>query len=570
MKTLKGISLASGIVEGIVSLYISEIEKTLPHYLINLQQIPNELNRLYEAMESTRRAMERMLKVSEKKFGKEVRDIFNAHIAILNEQELLKNIAGLIKTKKFNAEHAVNDTFEKHIREYQKKGAHFRELAHDFIDIKNRIMEAFKVETGRFKCSISERKPVIIAAKYLTPSMVLNIPRENVLAFVTEEGGVTSHAMILARSYGVPIVSGIDVERELDCGERVIVDASIGKVVIASDHRTQKYYRRKIADIAKEKDFCASRKNYPVYVKGRGRIKLELNISVPSESSYIKELQHDGIGLLRTEFLFMQRDKAPSESEQYRVYKRFLEKASNKPFTVRLLDIRADKSPLYFKFPHRMSADLCLRGAIAAEAFPEIYITQIKALLRANATSNLQLLYPMISDLSDLRTFRKIVERAKNILREEQIGFNDRNIKEGVMIETPAAAIMAEELLKEVDFVNIGSNDLSIYTLAVSRGSLAVEKRYHVLHPSLVKLMTLIVKAGKKAKKEICLCGEIASFEEFYPLFFSIGLKCFSIAASKFEDIKCHLLQVKEMDKTLLQKFYNLKTKKDIDSFFLR
>ena len=156
-------------------------------------------------------------------------------------------------------------------------------------------------------------------------------------------------------------------------------------------------------------------------------------------------------------------------------------------------------------------------------------------------------------------------------LLESRMGkaeFSDAKI--GVMIETPAAAILAEELLKEVDFVNIGSNDLSVYTLAVSRSSLAVEKRYHILHLSLVKLLTFIVKAGKRARREVCLCGEIASFEEFYPLFFSIGLKCFSIATPKFEYIKCHLLQEKGIDKLLLKKFYNLKTKKDIDRFFKR
>jgi phosphoenolpyruvate-protein phosphotransferase (PTS system enzyme I) len=568
MKILKGVSLRSGIVKGAVSLYISEIENTLPHYSIDPKQIPNELSRFYETIDNTRKGMERIVEVSEKRFGEEAKEIFKAHISILNDKELLEDIADVIKTKKFNAEHAINDIFEKHIKEYQEKNTHFRELAHDFMDIRARILQTFKVETGRYKSSLNERKPVIIAAKYITPSMVINIPRKNVLAFVTEEGGVTDHAMILARSHGIPILSGIDVEKELDCGMHIIVDASAGKIIISPERKTQKYYNRKIANIEKKKDFCAVRKNLPVYIKDKEKITLKLNISIPSEIHYLKELPHDGMGLLRTEFLFMQRDRVPTETEQYETYRKFLDEVPNRPVVVRLLDIREDKLPPYFNFYRRMRHGLCLRGAIAAETFPEIYIKQVRALLRANVNSNLRLLYPMISDLGDVKTFRNIIKKAKKMLRQERVDFNDVNIQEGVMIETPAAAVMAEKILKEVDFANIGSNDLSIYTLAVSRGSLSAEKRYHILHPALVRLLELVVIAGKKAKKEVCLCGEIASFEEFYSLFLSIGLKSFSIAASKFEDIKCHLLHEKGIDKSLIQKFFNMKTKKEIDEFF--
>ena len=275
--------------------------------------------------------------------------------------------------------------------------------------------------------------------------------------------------------------------------------------------------------------------------------------------------------MVRTEFLFMQGDSDHSEQEQYELYRNILQKFPDKPVTVRLLDIGGDKVPPYLDLPPGINTDLELRGAIAADMFPEMYLGQAKALLRANVHGNLQLLYPMVADLGDLATFRAIVSRARETLREEGVEFNDAGIKEGVMIETPAAVMMAGDYLEEVDFINIWSNDLLQYALAASRGSLAVERRYHILHPALVKLMELIVKAGKRAKKEVCLCGEVASFEEYYPLLLRIGLRSFSVGVAKFADIKCELLQQDiPRDRQMVEEFYKARSREDADRFFSR
>lgn len=569
MKILKGISIASGVAEGIICLYLTETEKTLPHYSISVEQIPNELKRLEEAMEKAKERMKRMIQVAEKQLDRQATDIFNVHLSILEDPSLAKKISKLIRAKKINAEHAVSDVFGEYLKNYENKEGHFKELTHDFIDARDRILATFNVETGRFKCPISERQPVIVAAKTLTPSMVLSIPREYVLAFVTQEGGFTSHATILARSYGVPIIFGIDVEKNLDCTVPAVVDGSLGKIIIFPDNKTKEYYRRKIRNLEKKKKFCEVRKDLSVRTESGGRVKLKLNINVPGELTTIKELTHDGIGLLRTEFLFMQKDSAPSEEEQCKMYSRILQEIPQRPVTVRLLDIGADKLPSYFRLPRQINPDLGLRGAMAVETFPEIYLTQIKALLRANVNSNLQLLYPMVSDLNDLKTFRQVFTKAKKALKKKGIKFNDKSIKEGVMIETPSAVMMSPELLGEVDFINIGSNDLLQYTLAASRGTLLVEKRYHILHPALVKLLEIVLKAGKRVKKEVCLCGEIASFEEFYPLFLQIGLRSFSVALSKFSDIKCELLHLQiPKNKNVVKDFYKNKSKKEIDKYF--
>ncbi len=238
----------------------------------------------------------------------------------------------------------------------------------------------------------------------------------------------------------------------------------------------------------------------------------------------------------------------------------------NRPVVVRLLDVGGDKMPADINLPPQSNPDLGIRGARALEFLHEIYLTQIRAILRSSVYGEIRILYPMISDKVDIDSFRVVLEKAKKELVRERTKFR-KNIKEGIMIETPAAALLAEDLLKEADFANLGTNDLLQYTLAAERGNIFVEKRYHLLHPSLVKLMEITVKAGKKLGKEVCLCGEISGLEGFYPLFLSLGLESFSVAPVKYEDIKCSLLHQDIPRGSFLKGFYGKKTKEEIDDF---
>ncbi|MDA3792665.1 MAG: phosphoenolpyruvate--protein phosphotransferase [Elusimicrobia bacterium] len=571
MKVLKGISVSSGIAKGKVCLYSNEVDESLPHYQIKDKHIPKELNRLDEARIAARTEMDEMAQLAERQLDKEARDIFNAYLAFLNDKGLYKKISGLIKKRKINAEHAVNDVFEEYIKIFQAKDSHFNEMINDFVDIRNRLIGAFNLTSGKFKCTTGETEPVIVVSERLTPSMVLNIQKENVLAFVTEHGGFTNHATILARSYGVPNIYGIDIADNLDCGMEIIVDGSMGKVIVSPDEKTGNYYDRKIETFEQKKKYCLIKKDHEPKTKEGMRIKLKLNISILEELNAIEDMPYDGIGLLRTEFLFVRRDDAPSEEEQYEMYKNILQTDPEKPVSIRLLDIGLDKMPEYFKLIEEMAHEIELRGAVAVEVFPDIYINQVKALLRAGAgMTNLQVLYPMVSDLHDLETFRNIFKKARKILRQEKVEFYDGNIKEGVMIETPSAVMMVEELLEEVDFINIGSNDLLQYSMAAFRGESMVEDRYHILHPTLVKMMEIITKAGRKAGKEVCLCGEIAFFEEFYPLFLQMGLRSFSVAVTKFNDIKCELMNLNiPKNEDMLKDFYKIHSKEKIREYFI-
>ena len=398
--------------------------------------------------------------------------------------------------------------------------------------------------------------------------MVLSIEKGNALAFVTEEGGFTSHATIIARSYGVPIVFGVKVEDELECGLQAVVDGSGGKIIIAPDEETTKYYDLKMEKIKQKQLSCSIKKHSAAETKSGQRISLKLNITTPDELALASGMPHDGVGLLRTEFLFMGRDQAPTEDEQYDMYSKVFAEIKDKDITVRLLDISTDKVPPFLKLPEGMNADMELRGAMAVDTYPELYITQVKALLRANVWENMRLLFPMVSDRSDLSTFRDIVQEARTRLKKEKVNIYQGAIKEGIMIETPAAVMMAEDLSNNVDFINIGSNDLLAYTLAASRGSMVSEKRYHILHPALVKMLERIARAGKAANKEVCLCGEIASFEEYYPVLLEAGLESFSVSVSKFPDIKCQLMHVKKTSsKRAITGLYGTHSKQEADRY---
>jgi len=567
MKILKGISANSGIAKGITAVYTEEIEENIPHYMVEERNIGKEISRLKEAYKRTKEAVDNMLKASEEIFGKPGQDIFAAHGKILEDEVLLEEIISLIRKRLINAEHAVNDVFDKYQEQFKQKDSHFSEMAHDLVDVRNRILSSFNGVSGQFECPESERQPVIAVSRRLTPSMVLNISQNEVLAFVTEEGGLTSHATILAQNYNVPIVFGVDATENIGCGDRVIVDASLGKVFVDPDKKTEKYYDKKMKEAEKRKKICVIRKEDPAQTRDGVRLTLKANISLQEEINLLEGLNYDGVGLLRSEFLFMNRDNVPTEEEWFKVYKNIAQAVKEKSMDIRLLDISGDKMPAYLRLPSGENDDLGIRGARAINVFYEMYLSQTKAILRASSYGNLRLLYPMISDLSDIESFREIVREAKSALDDEKKKYN-KNVKEGIMIETPAAAVMTGNLLRHVDFANIGSNDLLEYTLAVSRNSQIIEKRYHILHPSLVRFLEIIVREAQRSKKEICLCGEIASFEEFYPLFLSIGLGSFSVEASKLSDIKCNLLHIEKPGKSYLDEFYQKLKKDDIEKFF--
>lgn len=567
MKVLEGISAKTGLTEGVAFVYSEEIEENIPHYTIDGERVEKEISRLKEAYGRARKAIDEMLNASGEIFGKTGEDVFSVHSGILKDDGLFEKIVDSIRERLINAEHAVIDVFGDYRENLEQKNHHFAEFSQDVIDVRNRILSSFENISEHPECPEGERGPAVIVAKRLNPSIVLNTSKKDVLAFVTEEGGLTSHATILAENFNVPIVFGVEAMENINCGDKVIVDGSMGKVLIQPDESTEQYYKEKIKKMSKRQKYCRVKEDVPSKTKEGVRLTLKANISLPTEMKFLEDLNYDGIGLLRSEFLFTKRYEAPSEEDWFRIYKRIMKNTAGKTVDIRLLDVGTDKLPQYLYLPPQENPDLGVRGARALEIFYGVYLAQMKAILRISLDNDVRLLYPMVSDVSDIESFRKVKEDAESILRKEDKEY-DKNIKEGIMIETPAAAIMTQTLLEYVEFANIGTNDLLQYTLAASRTNQIIEKKYHILHPSLVRLMEVVIEAALKHGKEVCLCGEIAGFEEFYPLFLSLGMDSFSVEASKLNDIKCHLLHLEKPDESYLDAFYKNSTGKEIENFF--
>jgi phosphotransferase system enzyme I (PtsI) len=578
MEIFQGRAVASGIAIGKICVYSAEGEGDVPHYSIDSDSVAFEKQRAGNAILRARDVMLAMVERASGSLEPHLAEIFHMHYAVLEEKWVLESVEAYIDEHLVNAEHAVVDVFQTFIDKYSSQIGHFADFAQDLNDIRDRILECFEDSSSSgFACPTGASSPVIIAAHALVPSLVLNVNPENVLAFVSMEGGVTTHATILARSLGVPIIFGIPVARYLHCGDQVIVDGSLGRVFVNPSTDVSSYYEEKARSLAAVRIKCESFANEPIITPSGRDLSLKINISFPEELVLAENVPHQGIGLLRTEFMMFHRDSPPSEHEiasQLRDVMNQVEcdiDGNHRPVTVRTLDISSDKLPPYMELPHQINPDLGIRGARAVEYFPEIYHAQFKAFWRVNEPGRFRVLFPMVSDLADLMVFRSALDRAAAELESEGVEFH-RQMTQGIMIETPSAALMIDQLLEYVDFVNIGSNDLNQYTLASTRGDAATEGRYHIFHPSIAKLIEMVARAGQSNSKEVCLCGEISYFEEFYPLILALGIESVSISVSKLKDIKCYLHGLDVMDEkgveSMLRKFYCLSLKDEVDGFF--
>ncbi|MBN2407601.1 MAG: phosphoenolpyruvate--protein phosphotransferase [Elusimicrobia bacterium] len=576
MKILKGFSAAPGIARGIVCVYSHKLHEAVPHYNIPKKQTENELKRLDNAFREARKKINVMLNISEEIFGAEGKKIISAHIAVLNDAGLRKKIEDFIVNNGINAEHAVQDVFDDYIGKLTGHGMHFEEISHDIKDVKDRLLESFGLESGAFICPAGEREAVVVASDRLTPSMILGMPRENILAIVTRQGGYTSHATILARSLDVPVIFGIDVEKELACQCSVIVDGMIGKVYVAPDEKTVKLYDKKEKLRDERKYLCRVKSRHPAQTGEGERIRLKVNISTLGELQLLKEyvindleenISYDGIGLLRTEFLFMKGSRAPTEDEQVSVYKSVVDSARGKHVVIRLLDLSPEKTPAYIAENPEAYSALGVRGAAAAEMHRELYVEQVRALLRTAEYGDIKILLPMVADENDIDTYTGLIDEASASLSGSGKKFRKPDI--GIMFETPSSIILADSLYRKIDFANIGTNDLLQYTTASSRDSMISQQRYHILHPSVVIMIKMLTDAGKKHGKETCLCGEVGTFENYYPVLLDAGVRSFSVPVTKYDDIKCELLHISSADYAgEAERYLENRTREAQDRFF--
>ncbi len=549
MKILKGQTIVSGIALGKICTIFNEEEKTIPHYSILDSQIDIEIIRFNKGMDKARNQLQEYVEESYKTLDGNASKIFYSHYMILKDKNISSSIINSIKNNLINVEHAIYDVFENFIDLYRKKDMHFHELIHDFQDVRETLLNEFMNSDDDEPCPIPGKSPIIIVTKRLSPYMINDMFDKNVLAFVSEEGGFTTHASVLARSMGIPMMFNVPVTSFCNCNDFAIVDAENEKFILNPDNSTIKDYEIKVEVFKQNQEKYKSISKLPAKTKDNLNVDLKVNINLPNEIYLLKEHNFDGIGLLRTEFIFLGKTQPPSEDEQFQTYKKIVSLYKDKPVTIRLLDIGSDKTPAYLELPHQVNPDLGIKGARSVNYFKEIFMNQIKALIRAAEYGNLRILYPMVTDISDIKIFSGLIEEAKNELSLRNIKIN-QEIPIGAMIETPSAAIMIDQIIENVDFVNIGSNDLFQYTLAVSREHQDIYSSYPIFHPAVLRLIKMVVEKVTEKNKEVCLCGEIANIEEAYPLFLDMDLTSFSVSVSKHSVVK---LKLSEIDKTKIQ-----------------
>ncbi|HDN9014329.1 phosphoenolpyruvate-protein phosphotransferase PtsI [Aeromonas salmonicida] len=533
---ISGILASPGIAFG-KALLLKEDEIVINQGKISADQIDAEINRFLEARTKSAAQLEAIKAMAGRTFGEEKEAIFEGHIMLLEDEELEGDIRSFIKDNKATADKAVYEVIE----QYAKMMAdlddpYLRERATDFRDIGTRLVKNVLGIAVVNLSTIDEE--VILVAKDLTPSETAQINLKYVLGFVTDIGGRTSHTSIMARSLELPAIVGTnDITERVNNGEMLILDAINNQIIINPTAEQLNEAKQFQAQFQAEKDELAKLKDLPAITLDGHQVEVCANIGTVKDTEGAIRNGAEGVGLYRTEFLFMDRDALPTEEEQFKAYKEVAEAMPDQPIIVRTMDIGGDKELPYMNFPKEMNPFLGWRAVRIFFDREDIMHAQLRAILRASAFGKLRIMFPMIISVEEFRSLKATVEKLKAELRTEGKAF-DESIEVGIMIETPAAAVMAHHLAKEVDFFSIGTNDLTQYTLAVDRGNEMISAMYNPLSPSVLTLIKMVIDASHDNGKWTGMCGELAGDERATLLLLGMGLDEFSMSSISVPRIK--------------------------------
>lgn len=524
----KGIAASRGYAIGKVVLKEKNEEVIVEK---NIQNIQEEKNRLQDAVNASREQLEKIREKAEKEMGADKAAVFSSHIMLLDDPEFIGSIESKIETNKINAEKALKDVVDMYMDIFAAmEDEYMKERAADIKDVGDRIINNL-LGKGAEGMNISFNNAVIVAHD-LTPSDTASLDKSKVVAFLTDIGGRTSHSAIMARTLEIPAIVGLgDITNCVKNGDTVIVDGIEG-IVIANPSAAQiEEYKVKMEQFEKEKQELKKLVEVKTKTKSGKRIEVVGNIGKSEDIHKVLENGGEGVGLFRTEFLYMDRDSMPTEEEQFESYKYVAEKLEGKPLVIRTLDIGGDKKLPYLEMPEEMNPFLGYRAIRLCLDRKDIFKVQLRALLRASAFGNIKIMFPMISSVNEFLEAKKLLEECKEELRKEGKAFND-NIETGIMVEIPATAVIADEFAKYVDFFSIGTNDLIQYTLAADRMNEKVSYIYDPMHPAVLKLIKMTIDAAHKAGKWCGMCGEMAGDERAIPTLVEYGLDEFSMSAS--------------------------------------
>jgi phosphoenolpyruvate-protein phosphotransferase (PTS system enzyme I) len=557
MTFLNGIAASNGI--AIAKAY-RLVEPDLSFVQKTIDDAAAEVDRFRKAIEKSKSELEAIRDRAKVDLGADKAAIFEAHLLVLSDPELNAPIEDKIQSEKVNAESALKETADMFIMMFeQMDNEYMKERAADIRDVTKRVLAHLLGVQLVNPSMIAEE--VIIVAEDLTPSDTAQLNRQFVLGFTTNIGGRTSHSAIMARSMEIPAVVGTKTAtEEINNGDLVIVDGLKGEVHINPTPELVEQYRNVHNEYEVQKAEWAKLVNEPTVTSDDHHVELVANIGTPKDLKGVIENGGEGVGLYRTEFLYMGRDQLPTEEEQFESYKAVLEGLNGKPVVVRTLDIGGDKELPYLDLPKEMNPFLGFRAIRLCLEEQDIFRTQLRALLRASNYGNLKIMFPMIATLDEFRDAKSILEEEKQKLIAEGQKVSD-DIELGIMVEIPSTAILADQFAKEVDFFSIGTNDLIQYTMAADRMNQRVSYLYQPYSPSILRLVKMVIDASHAEGKWTGMCGEMAGDETAIPVLLGLGLDEFSMSATSILKARSLIRNLKKSDmEKLAQEVLNMQT----------
>jgi len=538
--SLHGLAVSQGIAIGHAHL-VSHATLEVAHYTVRERDVPREIERFDAAVATVRSELTALhAEVLAPGAPSELSALVTVHAMFLEDPLLVEAPKDLIRARLCNAEWALAQQMEQLVAQFDEiDDAYLRERRHDIVQVVERVLRALLGKSRKIARKGGDSELVIVAHD-LSPADTIQFKNLKIAGFVTDLGGATSHTAIVARSLAIPAVVGLHHARPLVReDDLVIVDGTRGVLIVEPDMRILEEYRLRKRELELERSKLKRLKTARAATLDDVDISLQANIELPQDVSQVKEAGADGVGLFRTEFLFMNRNTLPTEDEQFEAYKQVAKALAGKPLTIRTLDIGADKTPAALGAASRQAPNpaLGLRAIRYCLAEPQLFLAQLRAILRAGHFGTVQILIPMLAHPAEIEQTLAMVEQAKQQLRERRCKF-DEHMKVGGMIEIPAAALALGPFVKHLQFLSIGTNDLIQYTLAIDRTDESVAHLYDPLHPAVLRLLAQVIQTAQKAEMPVAVCGELAGDPRMTRLLLGMGLRQFSMHPTQLLEVK--------------------------------